>query len=585
MQSVASFMRRAYKFSVAILLFALVTLISVPVGAQGVQDFVIESFDAKYTLTNEDPQGLLTITEQIELNYSAKNQGILRAIPNTYKGEDVQLRVVAVDRDGALEPYITYDENDNTVLRIGEPGVYITGEHTYTITYELENVITFYDEYDEFYWDINGDQWLQPFESVAVDLEIRASRYGELSSQCFTGNAQKSTQDCEVSEPSIGLKASTNRTLQPGETLTIVQAYEKGYFTPLPWAEQNKELLFAAPILLVLFLAVRSAAKTWRRFGKDYKQRAVAPFYSRPKDLSVMQASYVSKNSLSTKDISAALIDLAIRGYLKIIESKDGRKTKHTLELLKTVDPQLTADEKMLINAVFKSRTVGEQFVIEDQKHKLSSALMKLSKNVESTANRKGMYEIAPSAGSKYVLKQLLIIIAITVVSFFLIEVVTPIPFVFGIASSIAVIVYMSLMTKRSKAGVEVKEHIEGLKLYVSKAEKDRLAMHDAVAAPLSTRGNPPVYDRKFFEKLLPFAVAMGVEKSWAKAFADIYTEPPDWYQGTSRIITAHALANSVGSTVKATSQTFTSPSSSGGSGFSGGSAGGGGGGGGGGGW
>ncbi|MCA9324339.1 DUF2207 domain-containing protein, partial [Candidatus Saccharibacteria bacterium] len=117
--------------------------------AQGVQDFVITNFDASYELSNEDPQGLLTTRETIDLNFSGQNHGILRAIPQKYGDVDTHPKVKSVSRDGAAEPYVTYSENDNLVLRIGDAGKFITGVHSYAIEYSVENVITFYDDQDE----------------------------------------------------------------------------------------------------------------------------------------------------------------------------------------------------------------------------------------------------------------------------------------------------------------------------------------------------------------------------------------------------------------------------------------------------
>lgn len=86
------------------------------------------------------------------------------------------------------------------------------------------------------------------------------------------------------------------------------------------------------------------------------------------------------------------------------------------------------------------------------------------------------------------------------------------------------------------------------------------------------------------FESLLPYAVAMGVEKSWAKQFDDIYKEQPDWYQG-SGTFTGNRLASGLSSGIGAMNSSFShstssSSSGSGGGGFSGGGGGGGGGGG-----
>jgi uncharacterized membrane protein len=91
----------------------------------------------------------------------------------------------------------------------------------------------------------------------------------------------------------------------------------------------------------------------------------------------------------------------------------------------------------------------------------------------------------------------------------------------------------------------------------------------------------------ELFERYLPFAMAFGVERKWARAFQEIYRDPPTWYVGTN------ATAFDVGGfssrladlSSRAGRAMASSPRSSNGSGFSGGSSGGGSGGGGGGGW
>lgn len=99
------------------LIFSALALNSSIASAQSVNYFVIENFDAQYDLTNKDPQGSLKIDETIDLNFSAQNRGILRAIPEEYKDQKLNLKINKVQRDGKSEPYITYSSNGNTVIR------------------------------------------------------------------------------------------------------------------------------------------------------------------------------------------------------------------------------------------------------------------------------------------------------------------------------------------------------------------------------------------------------------------------------------------------------------------------------------
>ncbi len=590
------FTQNAYKLLKCTLIASIFSILLVASSsAQGVQDFVITSFDASYELTNEDPQGLLKITETIELNFSGQNQGILRAIPNDYKGNKQNVKIVSVQRATTTsaeampyrqEPYFTYLENGNLIVRIGQAGVYITGPQSYELTYEVENVITFYDDYDELFWDINGDQWLQPFVTVSVEARTSA-RIRDPGVICYAGANDSKEQSCDVTSEATVFSVNTTRALDKGETLSVVAAFEKDYFTPLSWWEVNKNFVLVSPIFLLQAAAGRSAYKKWKKYGKDYKKRGITvPYFGRPKNVSVMQAAYVVGNKFVATHITASIVDLAIRGYIQITEKKDGRIVTHELTIVKVVDETLTDDEQTLIKEIFGSASVGNTIKLENEKNKLYKAVTKLSKLIDESMFEKGYYELSPTNAYKKIGSTFFLSIVAIVIGFAAASYSQGTTAITSIVLIIVVIVFTALMSKRSKSGMMLVEHMEGLKLYLKQAEKDRIQQQDAVEAPLAVNSGQPVRDVKFFEKLLPYAIVMGVEKSWAGAFKDIYTQPPEWYGGNWNTFTTAALISGIANTNAATVASFSAPASSSGSGFSGGGgAGGGGGGGGGGGW
>jgi uncharacterized membrane protein len=75
------------------------------------------------------------------------------------------------------------------------------------------------------------------------------------------------------------------------------------------------------------------------------------------------------------------------------------------------------------------------------------------------------------------------------------------------------------------------------------------------------------------FEKFLPYAMALHVEKKWVQVFADIYREPPNWYRGPYGVgFTPYFLVNDLDMmSARAGTVMASSPRSSGGSGFGGG--------------
>ena len=125
-------------------------------------------------------------------------------------------------------------------------------------------------------------------------------------------------------------------------------------------------------------------------------------------------------------------------------------------------------------------------------------------------------------------------------------------------------------MERRTTLGYEALQYLKGFKDFLETTEKDRYAFHNA-----------PEKSPEIFMEYLPYAIAFGVEKQWAKVFEDLDISDPDWYVGDGvGAFNAVAFTSDIGgfSTALASSGTSGSSGSSGG-GFSGGGGGGGGGG------
>jgi len=235
----------------------------------------------------------------------------------------------------------------------------------------------------------------------------------------------------------------------------------------------------------------------------------------------------------------------------------------YQLDKLKEPGVDLKDFQKIILTSLFGSATTV----------KLSELKEKFYKNIETISN--SVYAQVTADGywvenpKKEKIKYLIIGLVVAVVG--------PMIGLFGlIAGGIIIVLFGLIMPARTAQGVRAKEDIAGLKLYLSVAEADRLKFHDA-----------PEKSPDHFEKLLPFAMILGVEKAWAEQFKDIYLKPPAWYNDpTSVNFNAAIFAVSLASfRTSAGSSLASSPAASGHSGFSGGFSGGGFGGGGGGSW
>lgn len=554
------------------------------VNAQTVNDFVINNFAGRYQLFNDTPGGRVVVTETIDLTFSAQNHGILRALPQKYENQDLGLKVSSVRRDNNQEPYTTYKENDNLVLKIGSASKTITGKHSYEIKYEMTNIIRFYDYGGEFFWDINGDQWQQPFTKVSAEVIAPFKRAGP-ETKCFTGSFGATANDCQVESIAGGERITTTHTLRSGETLSVVVGFDKTVFEPRTWQDWVKENIFNLGGIVAGLAGVVYVLGIWRKYGKDYEGKGtIIPEYEPPKGLRPAEVGLLYDYRLDTRDVSATVIDLAVRGWIRIHDDEKKtfgifKKREFSLELVKVDTTKLESHEIKVLHALFSDMKAGNKKTLGAQNSALARTQQTLHKELTDRLTDKfGMIEKSPN-------KQLLWLGAALVAIFFSLFFITiGWGWVLGrVLVLVAILSVMPFMQRRSHAGVEAYEKVQGLRLYLNTAEKDRLEKLQSVSSPYAA----PAPTVKLFEKLLPYAVALGVEKSWAKQFENLYTQPPGWYTGNNmHAFNTAYLASSLTSTVSAMNTSFTAPSSSGGSGFSGGgSAGGGGGGGGGGGW
>ncbi|OGL30014.1 hypothetical protein A3D14_01385, partial [Candidatus Saccharibacteria bacterium RIFCSPHIGHO2_02_FULL_47_12] len=509
---------------------AVVFLLVTPHAHADVNDFVITNFNADYTLTRKDKQGKMSVVERIDIVFSDYNHGILRAIPDAYKKHKLQLHVNSISSDsGAPTQYTTYKESGNTVLKIGDPNRTVTGAQSYTIDYTLNNVATFYDDHDELYWDINGDQWQQPFENVTATFHLPADlNLSANQPACYAGEFGGTEQNCiaQVDAANHTVSFQTTKALFANQTLTAVIGFEKGYFSPALWYETLGEYAKQIAIFLSLPVVVGGwAFLRWRRYGRDAESRGViVPEYDAPDNLTPLEAGSIVDFRPDNRDITATIIDLAIRGYIKIIETKEKRigkdKLEYSFELVKTDTSGLDQSESQLIAAMFPDWQVGQQATVATlKKNKLYSAVTKIQKDTNKRLTESGYYRTNPNTSAT----RLWLVLILLFSSLFVLGGAFGVAYVAGTALAIIIVAgFAFAMPARTEKGIAAKEHIEGLKMYLSVAEKDRIKMLQSPDAKYAAKRGEPKKTVELFEKLLPYAIVLGVEKQWAKQFENI---------------------------------------------------------------
>lgn len=581
---------------VLLLLGLLLCLAHAPAAFADVNDFTVTSFNADQTLDNGDPQGRMHVVEHIAVDFTDHNHGITRSLPQTYKKHRLQLHINKVSSpSGAPASYSTSTENGQLVLKIGSASRTVTGHQEYVIDYTEDNVISFYPDHDELYWDINGNGWDQQFDSVTSTLHVPAGAQlapAGLRAACFTGYYGTTDHDCTQTAAAPSTKTiitTSSRLLLPQQTLSTVVGFQKGYFkpsTPLDTAMEYKADAIAG-LAACLILAV-PAGVYWYRRGRDPKGRGtIVPEYDVPDDLRPIEAGTLIDFKTDNRDISATLIDLAVRGYIKIIEEKKkqllGHKLEYTLELRNTDTASLKPFETKLLQALFPAYSQGAQMSVT-RSVGLVSAASDLRKDVSKDLTTRGYFAVNPY----YILGYAVLGVALATgfVIFCMSAFHAPGGGIVGaVAGGLIAAVFAISTPSRTAQGVAANEKLLGLKLFLQVTESDRLQKLQGPDAPYAANASAPVKTVELFEKLLPYAMVLGVEKQWAKQFESLYITPPDWYSGNWTTFNAVYLASSITDNMSSSVTSAFAASNSSGSGFGGGGAGGGGGGGGGGGW
>ncbi|PIS42125.1 MAG: hypothetical protein COT24_05305 [Candidatus Kerfeldbacteria bacterium CG08_land_8_20_14_0_20_40_16] len=523
----------------------------------------------------------INVQEKIDYDFEElQRHGIYRDIPIKYKarGGNYQLRISninVVDENGKEYSFAVSYPGKNAEIKIGDADKYVTGQKTYLISYTIARAINFFDDHDELYWNATGNEWEVAIDNAQAIVKFPQSiSVAELQAICYAG-ALGSTSECQSNyfqENSQGLIEGVSfaeKSLYPQEGLTVVTGLPKGILTPPSKWQSFWDLLKDNGILFLPLLVFGLMFYLWNKRGRDPEGKGtIIAQFEPPDNLTPAEVGTIVDEKTDKKDISAEIIYLAVNGYLKIIR-KSGKgvfaKEDYELEKLKESGDLANEFEKKLMDSFFSDQ---ERVV------RLSSLKNKFYKDLEDVKNKiyksildKRYFPKNPrNVRAAYIAINILIIF-VSLCAYGLIGGLGVFSF---ILSAIIVFIYSFFMPAKTKKGVEAKEYILGLKYYLTVAEKDRLKFHNA-----------PQKDPQHFEKLLPYAMVLGVEKEWAKQFEGIYKEPPSWYSDPSgRYFTALYLANSLNGFQNQANTTLASrPSSAsgGGSGFGGGGSSGGG--------
>jgi uncharacterized membrane protein len=551
----------------------LVLCLAAPSAAQ--RTLVIESFDAIIEVAND---GTTTVQETIRPRFTGSWNGIYRTIPVQYRTPQglnytLRLRVESVTDDaGASLRFESSRERHYQKLKIWVPRASNT-TRVVKLRYRVANALRFFDEHDELYWNVTGDEWDVPIEHASALVRLPDGVSG-LRATAFRG-AYGSTEQNAVEILPAGVSVQTLNGLAFREGLTIVVGWNPGAIERPTAADKAADTLFSNIPLAIPPLIFLGMWRLWRRRGRDPILAPLVTRYEPPEQMTPAELGTLVDGKPDMRDITATIVDLAVRGYLHIEEietegffglfqSKDYR---FTLKKPRGEWTSLKPHEQELLSALFGA--TGDSVNISDLKNKFYKHLPKLRDNLYSMLVNARFYTGRPDrVRTLYIVGGIVVAVLIALASGGMMSTLGMQPaagIIAGILSGVIIVLFGWFMPSRTVRGTRELEKVLGFQEFLSRVEGDRL--------------NRVVTTPELFEKYLPFAMALGVEENWAKAFEGIYREPPQWYTGTTGgpAFQPRAFTSNLGRMTAQTASVMASaPRSSGGSGFSGGSSGGG---------
>ena len=576
-------MRTAALRVLAALAFVVVT--AAPAGAADT-GWTIDSFHADIAI---GANGTLSIVETIAVDFDGlAKHGIFRVVPTRYAydgGHDrsYDLRFTAVTTaDGTRVPYEVTRGSAGTEAKIGDANRTVSGKQTYRIAYTVSGVLNRFDDHDELYWNVNGASWEVPTRAASATVTGPAGAI--IRSACFQGPTG-STEGCRSAGTGDRAEFAATRALGPGEQLTVVTGLRPGAVAVAPPVLVGRARTFIdyfAPTPVTLGLAaaalVAGLGGVWRLWWTRGRDRgrprgAIVPEYEPPDKLRPAQLGVLIDESADPKDLTASIVDLAVRGYLRITEQPGRGLFGHTEWILDKLKPgdDLLPYERSLYDGVFKD---GDTVKLADLRGHFQPVLQNAERQLYADAKGRGWFVGDPSS----------VRLGYGVLAAVALAAALGLAWLLGMAAGAGLVglalvpaalvlgLVARAMPARTAAGAEVLARTLGFKRYMETAEKDRAAFAEKEG---------------LFTAYLPYAVMFGCVSGWARAFAGLDTTKAvsSWYVGPGPFNAVMFSSSLQTFSTTLTSTVVTTPAGSGGSGFSGGFSGGGGGGGGGGSW
>ncbi|MGH9740388.1 MAG: DUF2207 domain-containing protein [Candidatus Acidiferrales bacterium] len=513
--------RRLFLLTILFFAFAL------PAAAR---QLVIQHFDERVTI---DPDASIEVAEMIDVQFiGGPWHGIYRTIPVEYTSPSdlnytLFLKTLSVtDDNGQPLRYETSRQGRYLRFKIYVPNA-DDSTKTVALRYRVLDAVRFFSDHDELYWNVTGDQWDAPIEAASAHIELPAGTTG-LRATAYTGVYGSREQQAQVSVKGNAADIQTIAPLGYRAGLTAVVGWDKGFVhEPSGWQKTwlflRSNWPFAIPIIVFLVMLW-----LWWTRGRDPERDSITVQYDPPDKLSPAECGTLVDDEAGMRDITATLVDLAVQGYMTIEQKQDGgmMRVMHHHDYifhLKKPPAEWTGarpHEQEMLAAIFGAGSADVP--LADLQNRFYTHLPAIKDQVFDSLVEKNYYLHRPDVvRQSYLGIGVLIGFLLAIGSGFLqgaTGVASLTWIITGVVTGAIICGVGWFMPARTLTGARTYAQVLGFEQFLGRVEKDRIERLEKTP--------------ELFEKYLPYAMALHVEKGWVQQFSGIAMQPPAWFQG-----------------------------------------------------
>jgi len=291
-------------------------------------------------------------------------------------------------------------------LKIYIPGA-VDATKTVEIIYGVRNGTRFFKDYDEFYWNVTGNDWPVPIDHASAVVRFPDTVSGSLRAQAFTGVYGSTQRDATAEVEGAEARFATTNPLPMRGGLTIDVYIPQGILKKPSALTKFFWFLGGNPVVFLPLVTLAGMVVLWWFKGRDPDPGvSVAPMYEPPAGISPAEAGTLLDDSIHPRDITSTMVDLAVRGYLKIEETAEKvllfTHKDYVFHLLKPRDQwgaDLAPHECVMLENVFAG---GQETRLSSLKNRFYTAVPVIREDIMSALKTKGIYLLDPESANGY---------------------------------------------------------------------------------------------------------------------------------------------------------------------------------------